>query len=251
MKSVEQWSPADALQDGERRGRRSWGRNVALGLLALFALTALAITWSHWGKFDPGAGSQERERVGLSLSPAEHPWYYPMLLLHIVGASVALATCMFQIWPWLRRVHPRVHRYVGRVYVFAGVYPGAVFAIVVQVFWPFSAATVLSQVVPAALWVAVTTYGVVLRRQGRIAEHRRWMLRSFALTVTALAVLVIDPLVDLVIGTQLHTRLVGSMDIFLQVKDANENWLGLVICLVAVEWKLELDRLRGTKAALR
>lgn len=259
MKSVEQLPSANSLQgkqgDGEspatHPGSRRWGRDIALGLLAAYALTALVIAWSRWGKFDPAMGSQARERVGISLSPTEHPWYYPMLLLHIVGASVALATCVFQIWPWLRRTHPRVHRYVGRVYVFAGVVPGAIFALVVQAFWPFSVVTAFSQVVMALLWLSVTLYGFVLRRQGRIADHRRWMFRSFALTCTVLVELTINPIVELIINTQLHTRLASSLDIFMQVKDTNENWLGLTICLVAVEWKLERERIRGIEPVLR
>jgi len=48
-----------------------------------------------------------------------HRGYYPLLVSHIfLGSLVLLAACL-QVWPWLRRSHPAVHRWSGRVYVVA------------------------------------------------------------------------------------------------------------------------------------
>ena len=45
-------------------------------------------------------------------------------MAHILFGSVALVTACLQIWPWLRRTHPDVHRWSGRFYLFDGVFPG-------------------------------------------------------------------------------------------------------------------------------
>ncbi|WP_431873270.1 DUF2306 domain-containing protein [Amycolatopsis sacchari] len=219
--------------------RRIRGRHVAVVLLALYVLAALVVAWQRWGQFDPNVSSQAREIAHIELDPAQHPWYFPMLLLHVTASSIALATAVFQIWPWLRRAHPRAHRTIGRVYAFAGVYPAVFFALVVQAFWAFSVPTAISQIVPLILWTATTTYGIVLRRRGRIEEHRRYMLRSFALTCLVLMELTIDLPVQLLIGIQFHSRLGSNMDIYMQVKDTTENWLGLVLMFVIVELWLE------------
>jgi uncharacterized membrane protein len=232
-----------------RRPRRRWGRTVLMVLLALYVLAALAIAWSRWGLLDPQVSSQAREIADIVLPPDEHPWYYPMLWLHVFTSSVALTASVFQIWPWLRRTHPAVHRNVGRIYVFAGVFPSVITALIVQAFWAFSMPTAISQIVPLVLWFAVTAYGLVLRRRGWISEHRRWMLRSFALTALVLMELTIDPFVQLLIATQFESRLHGSMDIYMQMKDTTENWLGLVLTILIVEGRLEYERRRDMRRA--
>ena len=54
----------------------------------------------------------------LTLDPAqarlqplpEFPGYYALLVTHIFLGSVVLLTACLQVWPWLRRTHPKVHR---------------------------------------------------------------------------------------------------------------------------------------------
>jgi uncharacterized membrane protein len=227
--------------------RGGLGRNIFLGVLALSVAAALLIAWSRWGSFDPNMGSQARDRAHIQFSPAEHPLYFWMLLGHIMGSSIALAAGVFQLVRGIRDRYPRVHRYTGRVYVFAGVIPAVFFALVVEAFWPFSTVTAVSQVALAVLWGFVTIVGFRFRRQGRIEDHRRWMLRSYALTASVLVELAINPFVELLISTQFHTRLNGSMDIYMQAKDSTENWLGLIIVILVVEGYLEREQLRRSR----
>ena len=49
----------------------------------------------------------------------DNPMFYPLLITHIFLGSVVLLTGCLQLWPWLRRTHPGVHRWSGRVYVVA------------------------------------------------------------------------------------------------------------------------------------
>jgi hypothetical protein len=97
------------------------------------------------------------------------------------------------------------------------------------------------------LWLGVTLFGFRMRRQGRIAEHRRWMFRSYALTCSVLVELAIDPFVQLLISTQYHSRLDSNLDIYFQIKDSNENWVGLLIVILVVEGYLEYERMRRPK----
>lgn len=245
-------SPVAVTQPGgkERNGRpgfraRTWRRGAfGLGVVAGFAGAALVGVWQRWGQFNPRLGSSARAAAGIPIVPTQHPWYFPMLLLHVIGATIALVACVVQVWPWLRRTHPRVHRYVGRVYVFAGVFPATIFGIVVEVFWPFSAVTAFQQVLLAVLWIFVTTYGFMLARRGRFDDHRRWMLRSFALTTSVLVETAFSAAVDMLFLRVVHTQLAGSKYIFTQVTSATDNWLGMVIAILAVEWWFERERLR-------
>ena len=46
--------------------------------------------------------------------------HYPLLVVHVVCSSIAIVTCVVQIWPWLRGRFPASHRRIGR-----GVRPGS------------------------------------------------------------------------------------------------------------------------------
>lgn len=55
--------------------------------------------------------------------PATFAWHYPLLVAHVMFASVAILAAVAQIWPGLRVRHPVLHRRVGRVYVGAAIPP--------------------------------------------------------------------------------------------------------------------------------
>lgn len=61
----------------------------------------------------------------LSLDPAQariqpmppYASYYPLLVTHIFLGAVALLAACLQLWPWLRRSRPAIHRWSGRIYI--------------------------------------------------------------------------------------------------------------------------------------
>jgi uncharacterized membrane protein len=242
----EQRDDPEALA-AQRARRRRW-RNFGFGFLVFYVLVNLTTAWLRWGKLDPNMGSQARDAAHIQISPSAHPLYFPILGLHVLGSSIALALVALQVWPGLRERYPKLHRTTGRIYIFGGVLPGAFFAMLVEIYWPFSVATMISQVTLALLWAGCTMYGYILRRRGEIADHRRWMLRSFALTCVVLVEVTIDLPVQVIIATELHTRLMSNLDIYFQLKDSNENWLGMFIVLVAVEGFLEWEHRRDTRS---
>jgi uncharacterized membrane protein len=108
----------------------------------------------------------------------------PWLPIHAGLAATALLVGPFQFLGGLRARRPRLHRILGRVYVgacLASAPAGLVLATgtdagpIAQ--WGFGTL--------AVLWFAVTAHAFWLATQRRIAEHRRWMVRSFAMTFAA------------------------------------------------------------------
>src|SRR5258708_28335993 len=61
-------------------------------------------------------GDPARSRV-----PATFFLHYPLLVGHVMFASVAIVTAVAQSWPGLRRRHLALHRRVGRGYVFTSI----------------------------------------------------------------------------------------------------------------------------------
>jgi uncharacterized membrane protein len=105
------------------------------------------------------------------------PLYYPMLLVHMAGGTVAMLTVVLQVWPWLRQHHPKVHRVTGRVYLVATLVT-IVFGLVI-VWWAPMAGKV-GALTLLLFWLGVTAVAYDAVRRGDYRKHRRFMLYSFA-----------------------------------------------------------------------
>lgn len=118
----------------------------------------------------------------------------PWLLVHIAGAATALLIGPVQFSSRLRARVPAFHRVIGRAYVVSclvGGTGGFVLAL--------GASTgLISTIGFGSLAIAsIVTTSLAWRRamQGRFAEHRAWMIRSFALTLAAVTLRLYLPLV--------------------------------------------------------
>ncbi|QLQ40375.2 DUF2306 domain-containing protein [Micromonospora robiginosa] len=177
-----------------------------------------------------------------------HPQYYPLLVTHIVFGSVALLAGCLQVWPWFRRRHPVAHRRLGRVYLFGGVFPAGVAVLGVA---PLSSTGFVSQVgntVLAVLWLATAVAGYRTARRRRFAEHRRWMVRNYALTLSivlnrlwlVLFVVLLLPRVDTTFG--------GDQDAMIRAAAGASVWMSWVVNLLVAEWWLERGRTGPVRA---
>ncbi|MGH8877538.1 MAG: DUF2306 domain-containing protein [Stackebrandtia sp.] len=165
--------------------------------------------------------------------------HYQVLAAHVLFGSIALLTCCMQVWPWLRANHPAVHRISGRVYVLAGVLPGGVLALVVSVIAIQEVPGIVGNSMLALLWLATTFVGFRMVRQRRFVEHRRWMIRSFALCTSIvvnrawiwICVAILLPFQDSLYG--------GSFDALLKDAIVVSIWLSWVVNLLIAEWWLD------------
>ena len=115
-----------------------------------------------------------------------HSSYYPLLVTLIFLGSVALLAACLQVWPWLRRSHPKGHRTSGRVYVAAAL-PASVCVLIIAPMTLHGANAQVANTMLAVLWFGTTLAGFRAIRKRRYADHRRWMLRSVALSFSIVA----------------------------------------------------------------
>lgn len=100
--------------------------------------------------------------------------------LHITLAPAALLLGAVQLFPAIQKKRT-IHRWVGRQYGLCVLIAGiASFSIAFGAEGGAIAASGFALL--ACVWIAVTAVGVNHARSGRFADHRQWMLRSFALT---------------------------------------------------------------------
>lgn len=163
--------------------RMSWPARIAWMILALLCL-GIVVYSARYLLHPPRTPAQA---LG---NPLGVPW----LFIHVAGAVAALVLGSFQFLPALRRGSRPPHRWVGRLYVMGCLIGGAAGLILA---FGSSAGPIASAGFGglAVIWIVVTLLGWRAVLQGRFADHRRWMIRSWALTLAAITLRLYLPLV--------------------------------------------------------
>jgi uncharacterized membrane protein len=118
--------------------------------------------------------------MGLPLENA-----YLWFMVHVVASPVSLAVGVLLLWPGMRSRAPGLHRWSGRVYALS-VLVGGLSAVAMA---PGANGGWLAEVgftLVGLVWIGVTGYAVYLARTRQFAAHRRWMIRSYALTFASI-----------------------------------------------------------------
>ncbi len=163
--------------------------------------------------------------------------HFGLLVAHIFTASVAIGVGSLQFWPGIRRRYPTVHRWLGRAYFFLGVFPSALLAVPVALLSRFGLAQRAGLLVLAVLWFGTGVAGYRAIRQRRYADHRRWMVRNFALTTSAAVARLWQPVLILIAVPQLPDMYHGDATAMIADVVGTASWLAWVgNLLIAEAW---------------
>ncbi len=145
-------------------------------------------------------------------------------VVHAVSASFALMLGPLQLLAALRTRYPAAHRWTGRTYVLA-----------IAVAWVSSlplALHAMTGVVAATgffalglVWVVATGWGVACAVQRRFTEHRKWLLRSYALTAAGITL-------------RIYLGMGAAAGVDIEVSYPFIAWLCWVPNLLVAEWYL-------------
>jgi len=150
------------------RAKATWVVMMILAtLVALYALAVLAL---------PGFGPPFVGQRRLSMPLA--------LYAHLAGSLWALAVGPWQLNQRLRERALGRHRWLGRSYV-VGVLVGGAGALGLAPFAETGTVASLGFASLAVVWITCTVMAFVRIRQGNRVDHRRWMIRSYSLTLAA------------------------------------------------------------------
>jgi uncharacterized membrane protein len=112
---------------------------------------------------------------------ASTPW---SMVGHLAGGAVALIIGPFQLHGGLRRRFLAPHRWMGRIYLLA-VGASGISGLVMATVSDGGAVTDFGFGMLAVMWLFTGSMAYLRIRQGDVANHRRWMIRNFALTFAA------------------------------------------------------------------
>ena len=209
----------------------SWWHRPWIVPLAVVSISFVLASVPPYLTLDPA-----RSRVPL---PPDFAAYYPMLVGHVLFASVALLIAPLQVWPWFRGRYRNAHRILGRVYVFGGVLPAGLLGLVIGARGSFGPMVRVSNVLLSLLWLAFTMTAYRRARQRRYDEHRKWIIRSFALTVSIITNRVWIVIWILVLSPHLQTTFEGNQTLFAWTIAGLASWMGWVVSLLVAQWWLE------------
>ncbi|MEV6865535.1 DUF2306 domain-containing protein [Streptosporangium subroseum] len=220
--------PPHPMPQPRRRRRRQLGWIIPLFIVMLaFVVYSLP----PYLTFDPA-----QSRVEVSDTP---PFFYPLLVAHIMFGTVALLTGCLQVWPWFRRSFPRMHRWMGRAYFFLGVFPAGITVLGVAPFGHTGFGGNVGNTMLGVVWLITSFAGWRMARQRRFPEHRRWMIRSFALTTSIVVSRLWAVLLLLIQLPRLDTAYGGNEQAMIMAIGAAGVWLSWVVNLLIAEWWLE------------
>jgi hypothetical protein len=124
-----------------------------------------------------------------ALLVADYPMYHAyrlqvigdrqLLIPHTLFGVMALLAGPMQFSSRLRQRHPQFHRVLGRLYLIS-VFIGALTGVGLAAGRPGMPGTSMQ----AAAWIVCTTAAFITARNRQIAQHRQWMIRSYAVTFT-------------------------------------------------------------------
>jgi uncharacterized membrane protein len=160
----------------------------------------------------------------------------PFLILHVVGGVIALLVAPLQFLRVVRTRWPAFHRATGRLYVVACAV-GAPAGFMLALGTTSGPVASVGFAIPALLWPVFTWIAFRAAIERRFAAHREWMLRSYAITATAITL-----------------RLMLPASAFMGFEFAAAYpiiaWLGWLTNLALFEYLIRRDRGGTTRAAI-
>jgi uncharacterized membrane protein len=161
----------------------------------------------------------------------------PWIFVHAGMASTALILGPFQFVARLRARAPKVHRWMGRTYIIACLL-GGVSGLLLATGTNAGPIAQAGFGLLAVCWIFANVQAWRLAVARRFAEHRRWMVRSFAMTFAAVTLRLYLPIAPM-LGYDFMPAYVAI------------SWLAWVPNLMVAELYLNWSRLRSPAARVR
>jgi uncharacterized membrane protein len=149
-----------------------------------------------------------------------------LTMAHIIPGLLFMTLGPLQFVRTLRIRRPALHRWTGRMLLLSGVIIGATALVMSPQMAIGGANETAATIFFAILFLFALLKAFLYIRQGKVALHREWMIRMFAI---GLAVATVRPIVGVFFATRSVTRL-APHDFF-----GIAFWLGFTIHLIAAE----------------
>ncbi|MCA6362373.1 MAG: DUF2306 domain-containing protein [Bacteroidetes bacterium] len=196
-------------------------------LLAFFTILMVRITLPHF-TFNPEEGFLQIKQHVMHIGVWRAAFY-----AHVLTSLVLVFAGFTQFLPAGR--FRKLHRGMGKAYIIVLLCISGPAGLIMGVFANGGITSQLAFVLLALLWLYTTWRAYTAIRKGDIARHRKFMIRSFALTLSALTLRAWKFLIVFAFAPP-------PMDVYRIVA-----WLGWVPNLLIAEWMIRAGIKSGSK----
>jgi uncharacterized membrane protein len=161
-----------------------------------------------------------------------YAWWKAAFYVHVFSAIAALLAGFTQFSGQFLRDHRSLHRLIGRIYVYDILVVNFPAGMVLAVCANGGLAGRIAFVLLDSCWFYFTFMAVAAVRQGHLLQHREFMIRSYALTFSA---------ITLRTWKFILVRTTHIDPVHLYMIDA---WMGFVPNLLLAEWWIRQQRRR-------
>lgn len=163
--------------------------NIALRIgKSIWYLLLLVFAWLMWlitlqyipAKEDAAFLNVKQDVIGFT-------HYRLAFFTHVYSSMLVLMAGMIQFSGWMKGYFPRVHKISGRIYVFTILMVSGPTGLIMGYYGNGGWIAQIAFCLLAVLWIIFTGKGFIAVRSGNITAHRKWMYRSYALTLSAIS----------------------------------------------------------------
>lgn len=105
--------------------------------------------------------------------------------IHVFSSPIIIITGLLQFNKWLIHKKPHIHRFLGKTYILVVLFISGPSAFVMSLYANSGRVAQTSFVLLTLAWIGCTYFGYRFIKQGQKEKHVHWMIRSFALTLSA------------------------------------------------------------------
>ena len=175
-------------------------RNKILWSLMTLLSLLIVLVVSRYLTLDPDVFFPEQRAIYLA--------HLTGLMVHVIGSMVALALGPFLFLSALRKKWPALHRWLGRVYLLGNLF-GGVAGLYMSTYAYAGDIARYGFATLGLLWLAAGLMAYVRIRDGNVAEHRRWMIRNFALLLAGVMLRLQLPLLSQIMNFEAAYQIVA------------------------------------------
>jgi len=169
-----------------RRQKFRIGKAIGWAFLLLFAIFPVMISLGYL--------TLNPDNFSFAEQKATYVAHLTMLMMHIIGAMLAILIGPFQFLPKLRKGRLlKVHRWLGRTYLLSILF-GGLGGLYMAQFSYGGTVTHLGFGVLAILWLYTAYRAYRHIRNKEVKLHRQWMIRNYALTFAGVMLRIYVPL---------------------------------------------------------
>ena len=132
--------------------------------------------------------------------------WFTAFYIHVYTGIFVLLAGFTQFSPYILRQYKKVHIVAGRIYAFNIIFITGPTAFIMSFYSSGGSSGVAAFVILSILWWCSTLYGVILAKNGKIIQHKSYMMRSYALALSAITLRFLKVIIATTTNLSVHER---------------------------------------------